>query len=300
MAPSSSELTIVILSFNTKDQTIHAVKSCLSLDIKPQVVVVDNHSVDGTVDALKEQFKNNKYLRVIARSVNDGFAAGNNVALREVYTPYVMLLNSDASFVEGSVMTTLLEYMEANSKVGMLTPKVVLANGHLDPAAHRGFPTPLNAIAYYLGLEKHHSWFGGYHQTWKNTDEIHEIDACSGAAMLMRTKAMREVGLMDEQFFMYGEDLDWCFRFKEKGWQIIYHPAVTVLHEKHSSGLKKTKRVEKSPETIAIQHRATSAFYDAMQLFYDKHYTKVYPAWLRGIVLLGVKLQKQKHIRSLK
>ncbi len=181
-----TQLTIIILSFNTKELTLRAVKSCLTNPYENlQVVVVDNHSSDGTVDALLVQEKHEQRLRILARDVNDGFARGNNVALREVKTPYAMLLNSDAYIDAASDLGILVSFMEDNPHVGLVTPHVVLASGSTDPASHRGFPTPWNAFTYYSGLEKltkHSRLFGGYHQTWKDVNEVHEVAACTGAA----------------------------------------------------------------------------------------------------------------------
>lgn len=290
-------LTIVILSFNTKEQTLHAVESCLAgayQDIK--VVVVDNNSNDGTQELLRKRFWKEMRVEIIGRDVNDGFAAGNNIALRKLNTPYVMLLNSDARLAEGGNLELLINYMEENPSVGVITPFVILPNGKLDPASHRGFPNPWNAFSYFSGLERFSKFlplFGGYHQTWKDLGSIHEIDACSGAAMLIRAKAMDQVGLLDEQFFMYGEDLDWCFRFKEAGWKIVFHPAVSVYHDKHTSGLKKTKVSGITAQTNEIQLNSRRAFYEAMRLFYNKHYKKRYPAWVRHTMFAGIELVRK-------
>lgn len=283
-------LEIIILSFNTKDDTLRAVRSALGLGQNVQVTVVDNNSHDGTVLSLKALAKQETRLKVIALQSNLGFAGGNNVALRESTAPFLMLLNSDAYFPSGETIEPLLGYMAKHDDVGVITPRVLL--GHtkrIDPASHRGFPTPWNSFCYYLGLEKlgilRRQW-GGYHQTWKNLKTIHDIDACTGAAMLIRREAMDEVGILDEQFFMYGEDLDWCYRFGEKGWKIVYDPDVTVIHDKHRSGLKNTDHKVKTK----------AAFYEAMKLFYHKHYAAKYPAWMRTLTFVGIDLMaKVKH-----
>ncbi len=290
------KLTVIILSFNTKTLTARAVKNCLEgqfSDLK--VVVVDNHGGDGTVAMLKERFGKDKRFELIAREVNDGFAAGNNVALARVNTPYCMLLNSDAYFDADSDINLALSYMDEHEDVGVVTPRVELRSGRLDPASHRGFPTPWNAFTYFSGLERvsHLSVFGGYHQSWKDLSSIHEVDAVSGAAMIVRTKAMKEVGYLDEQFFMYGEDLDWCYRFKEKGWKVVFFPGVLVHHDKHTSGIKKTSIEGLSAESSEIRLKSRRAFYEAMRLFYNKHYEKRYAPWVRHMMFAGIELVRK-------
>lgn len=279
-----STLTIIILNYNTKDLTLRAVQSCLDLTFPGiSIVVVDNASTDGSADALQKYVSHNTHVNVVELSENKGFAAGNNVALKDVDSEYVMLLNSDAYFPKETDIESALDFMDQYKDIGVLSPYVKLSNGKIDPASHRGFPTPGNAVAYFSGLEKitrslpgFNRVFGGYHQTWKDVARIHDIDACTGAAMILRKEAIEEVGLLDEQFFMYGEDLDWCFRFRETEWRIVFFPNLTVIHDKHSSGLK--KKASKS----------TDAFYEAMKLFYKKH--TLGPSWMENIVLLGIHL----------
>ncbi|MEP7166970.1 MAG: glycosyltransferase family 2 protein [Candidatus Woesebacteria bacterium] len=277
-----AKITIIILNFNTKDLTVRAIESCLSLSYPNiDVVVVDNASSDDSVSAFKSLQKKDTRLHVIASETNVGFAGGNNLALREVDSDYVMLLNSDAYFAAKSDLETALDFMDQYKDIGMLSPYVTLGSGKIDPACHRGFPSPWNAWSYFLGLEKYtrsipglNRLFGGYHQTWKNLNVIHDIDACTGAAMILRREAIEEIGLLDEQFFMYGEDLDWCFRLKEEEWRIVFFPHLHVIHDKHSSGLK--KKHEKSKD----------AFYEAMKLFYKKH--DLGPPWMENLVLVGI------------
>lgn len=273
-----AKLTIIILNYNTKDLTLRAIQSCLALSYRDiDIIVVDNASTDDSLQAINNIASKDSRVQVMVSETNSGFAAGNNIALRTCETPYVMLLNSDAYFPQGSDIETALDFMDQYKDVGVLSPHVLLSSGKIDPASHRGFPTPWNALCYFAGLESTRilpKLFGGYHQTWKDLLHIHDIDACTGAAMIMRREAIEEVGLLDEQFFMYGEDLDWCFRFRENEWRILFFPAVQVIHDKHSSGLK--KKHGKSKE----------AFYEAMRLFYKKH--DLGPAWMENLVLLGI------------
>jgi GT2 family glycosyltransferase len=275
-----SRLSVIILNYNTKELTQRSIQSVLDLAYKDiEVTVVDNASTDGSVEAFEKLGRKEHRLDVIPLRENNGFAAGNNVALRKIESDYVMLLNSDAYFPADADVETALDFLDTYKDIGVLTPLVKLSNGKLDPASHRGFPDPWNALCYFAGLEKTgflKRLFGGYHQTWKDLSIIHDVDACTGAAMIVRTEAMQEVGLLDEQFFMYGEDLDWCYRFKESEWRIIFFPALHVIHDKHSSGLKKG------------HSKTKDAFYDAMKLFYQKH--DLGPAWMEKLVLVGIHL----------
>lgn len=282
-----AKLTIVILNYNTKDLTLRAIQSCLDLKFKDlSIVVVDNASSDGSAMVFGALAKREPRLQLKIQNENSGFAIGNNVALRELDSAYVMLLNSDAYFAEHGDLESVLDFMDQYQDIGVLSPYVKLASGQIDPACHRGFPTPWRALTYFVGLEQAtkavpilNRVFAGYHQTWKNLREIHDIDACSGAAMIVRRNAIEEVGLLDEQFFMYGEDLDWCFRFKENEWRVIFFPKLQVIHDKHSSGLKKK------------HGKSREAFYEAMRLFYQKH--DLGPSWMENLVLAGIHFLSQ-------
>lgn len=291
-------LTIIILNYNTKELTLRAIQSCLALPYQDlRVIIVDNASTDGSGKEISDLEKREQRISFVQLPNNLGFAGGNNVALKEVTSEYVMLLNSDAYFPESADIESALDFMDQYSDVGMLSPYVQLSSGRLDPASHRGFPNPWNAVCYFAGLEKIgllKRLFGGYHQTWKDTQKIHDIDACTGAGMIIRRTAMEEVGLLDERFFMYGEDLDWCFRFKEYEWRIVFYPQLKVIHDKHSSGIKKMKgeREKVKGEEEEIRQRTKDAFYDAMKLFYQKH--DLGPAWMENLVLFGIHLLSKR------
>lgn len=283
------DLSIVIVSYNSQywlKKTLTSLKEeyITQTQKKIEVIVVDNHSSDETVKILKQQFR---WVTIIELEENIGFAAGNNVALRQVTSPYVMLLNSDVECTDQSNFDRLIDVMEQNPQIGIMTPKVVLTNQHLDLASHRGEPTPWASFTYFTGLEKlfpQVALVSGYHQLTKDLSTAHAIDACSGAAMLVRTSAMAKVGLLDERFFMYAEDLDWCKRFRDEGYQIWYEPSVTVIHHKNKSGISSSSR-----QTALKTKRL---FYDTMLQYYDKHYRDSYPGWVRSIIKMTVLLKK--------
>ncbi len=277
----NTALTIVILTYNSQfwlKKTLASLKEYYlrKTEVPVTVVVVDNHSSDGTVKMMHQQFR---WAQLIEMDDNLGYAVGNNVALKQVATPYAMLLNSDVEFTENSSLDPLLEYLDQHEEVAIMTPRVEFTDGQLDLASHRGEPTLWASFTYFSGLESlmpRTKRFGSYHQLYKPMTEPHEIDACSGAAMIIRTSAMKKVGYLDEQFFMYAEDLDWCKRFRETGYKIVFHPSVQVIHHKYKSGLLST-----SAQTA---HKTRGYFYDTMLQYYDKHYQSRYPKWVRTLV----------------
>jgi hypothetical protein len=219
------------------------------------------------------------WVTLLQQSENNGFAAGNNVALEKSSARYCMLLNSDVECTAKSNFDILVDFMDQKEQIGIITPRVQFSNGKLDPACHRGEPTISASFFYFSGLENFFPFskiFGAYHQTYKRLDTIHTIDACSGAAMIVRMSATKKIGFLDEQFFMYAEDLDWCKRFRDAGFLVVYHPSVVVIHHKYKSGIKGISK--------QIARKTRHHFYDTMLQYYDKHYAKEYPGFVRSLV----------------
>jgi len=275
------DLSIIILNFNGKVWLEKLLPSLQSnwlnqTSLQAEVVVVDNASTDDSVAFVEKQTD----VRLICSDRNGGFAYGNNLAISNNSAKYLMLLNSDTEFLpSASNLDVLVEYMDETPSAGIITPLLLLDNGKPDPACHRGEPTPWAAFTYFSGLERlfpKSRWFGQYHQTYKPLDTIHDIDACTGAALLVRNEAVLKVGLLDEQFFMYAEDIDWCKRFREAGYRVVFHPGVTILHHKYRSGL--------ANKDDKIKSDTRKWFYDTMLQYYDKHYKNKYPRWLRWLL----------------
>lgn len=286
MTPS---LTLIILNYNAQ-QWLHQTLTTLKFhyldhsNYQVQTIVVDSASSDDSVSMVRDAFP---WVKQINLKTNNGFAAGNNVALQQVQTEYVMLLNSDLEFTDQSNLDLLLQYMEQHHQVGMITPKLYLDDHSLDMAAHRGEPTPWASFTYFTKLERlFPKWklFAQYHQTYKDLNSIHEIDACSGAAMLIRTSALKKVGLLDERFFMYAEDLDWCHRFRDQGFKIVFYPKVVIIHHKNKSGRQSNQKL--------VATKTNEYFYDTMMQYYDKYYTHRYP-WVYKKVLQKI-INKKK------
>jgi len=284
------DLSIIILNYNGQfwlKKLLPTLKSNYLKKSKYQVevVVVDNDSSDNSVELVKKDFK---WVKLMESGRNGGFAFGNNVAIKDNKARYVMLLNSDTEFLkEGSNLDELIEYMDQNKKVAMISPRLELSDGNLDQASHRGEPTPWASLTYFTKLEKlfpKSKIFAQYHQGYKDLSEIHEIDACSGAAMIIRNSAIKKVGMLDERFFMYAEDLDWCKRFRDAGYKIIFYPKVKVIHHKYKSGIKSSNK-----KTASVTQKF---FYDTMLQYYDKHYKEQYPKFVRNLLRYFIFIKK--------
>ena len=284
-----TDLTLIILSFNTQfwlKKTLETLKE-FYLDktkFNVETIVVDNGSTDGSVEMLKKSIK---WAKLIETGENLGFAGGNNVALKKVSGRYAMLLNSDLEFLPESNLDILIEYMDKHSEAGVITPKIEFINGNIDPACHRGEPTLWASLTYFAKLEKYFpksEIFGQYHQYYKDLESHHSIDACSGATLMVRKSAMDKVGLLDERFFMYAEDIDWCKRFRDENYQVIYHPEVKIIHHKYKSGIKSSSK--------QIAKTTNRYFYDTMLQYYDKHFVDKYPKFIRTLIKYYINIKK--------
>jgi GT2 family glycosyltransferase len=214
--------------------------------------VVDNASDDGTPDVVAREFP---WVRLRRRRRNDGFAVANNEALRDVTAPYVLVLNPDTEVPHG-VVERLLERLRTEDRIGVIGCRLVQADGTFDHASKRSFPRPADAARYFLPGGRRASRYVAPHVDEHGTGPV---DAVNGAFMLVRRDAMDEVGLLDEDFWMYGEDLDWCRRFAECGWVVEYDGTVTAVHLKGaSSGRRRGPRLN--------WH-----FHRSMAVFYRKH-----------------------------
>jgi len=246
------------------------------------VCVVDNDSSDGSVNMVQRDFPQ---VQLIANNENVGYPAANNQGLchlgldnrvPEERPRFCLLLNPDTE-VPPDAFVKMIAYLEQNSKVGIVGPKLVMPDGQLDLACRRSFPTPNIAIYRMLGLSRlfpNSRRFSRYNMTYLDEDELAEVDSVVGAFMMVRTEAIDQVGLLDERFWMYGEDLDWAKRIKDAGWHVMYNPGVTVLHVKRASS-KQNKRAEVE-------------FYRAMLIFYYKHYQAQTPTVLHWAILIGL------------
>ena len=218
----------------------------------------------------------------IANPANLGFATASNQGLRRAHGRYLLLLNPDA-FVRPDTLPAMVAYLDANPSIGCSTARVELEDGRLDLACRRSFPTPARSLYRMTMLSKlfpRSRRFGQYNLTYLDEWQEAEIDSPCGAFMLVRREVLREVGPLDERFFLYGEDLDWALRIKRAGWRITYNPAVTVEHRKRASSRR---------------HRAPSSghFHEAMRIFYRKHYAASRPWLVNRLMLAAIDLRER-------
>lgn len=283
-----TDLGIVILNYNTRDLLRDCLNSLAQTQgvvathsVAYEVVVVDNASLDDSVGMMRAEFPQ---IHLIASDKNGGYAYGNNLALREFLARSappraVMLLNTD-TLVPPGALRGMMDFLDAHPEAGVVGPKLMRAGGSLDLACRRSFPTPEISFYRMLGLSQlfpRSPRFGRYNLTYLDENVTAEVDSVVGACMLLRTEALQQAGLLDETFFMYGEDLDLALRIKQHGWKVYYYPGVQVLHYKRESSKK--------------SRRAQIEFYRAMYIFYNKHYRRTTPFWLHWAVMLGIALK---------
>jgi GT2 family glycosyltransferase len=219
-----------------------------------RVTVVDSGSPDATPGMVAREFPS---VRLIRRD-NIGFSAANNVVLREDEAGAVLLLNPDTEVYAGTLDAALAR-LRSDPEIGMVGVKLVTESGELDHACKRSFPTPLSALAHFTGIgrgEDSGESLSQYRATHLGDDEPGEVDAVNGAFMLCRAAAVREVGLLDEGYWLYMEDLDWCHRFWDAGWKVFYEPAGVALHVKGGSSASR-----RAPKQEIAFHRGMGRFY---------------------------------------
>ncbi len=281
------KVSVIIVNFNTKAILLDCVKNLQKSYYKNlEIIVVDNGSADGSYEALKEKFPEVKAIK----SENIGLAAGSNLGYKNSTGDYLLYLGSDA-FPEENAITGLIDYFEANNDIGVATCKLVLRDNTIDMDAHRGFPTPWAAMTHFSKLNRifpKSRVFNQYFLGWKNMDVPHEIDLCISHFMMIPRKVLEKVGLWDENFFVFGEDVDMCYRIKLAGYKIMYLPEWKTIHYKGVSvGIRKESQ-DLSNSTKETRLKMSKERTTAMKLFYKKHYSKKYPSFITGFVLFGI------------
>ncbi len=287
------KLSIIILNYNTKELTIRCLASIADIGKRSdcEVFVVDNASQDDSVSAIKTLIP---WAKIIENKQNLGFARANNQAIKLAKGEFILLLNSDTENTAGAIEKTL-EFIENHKEIDVVTCRVELESGKIDPACHRGFPTPWASFCYFTKLDRifpKSKLFGQYHLTYKPLSQSHEIDSPSGCFYLVRRSIIEKVGLLDEDYFFYGEDVDWSYRIKKNGGKIYYYPYAKVIHHKGiSSGIKKeTQQKTKASKDTKI--KSINYFYDAMKTFYIKHYQKKYPFFISWLIFSAIAIKK--------
>jgi N-acetylglucosaminyl-diphospho-decaprenol L-rhamnosyltransferase len=281
------DLAVVILNFNT----CALLRDCL-LSVQPErhslrlcVYVVDNASTDGSAEMVRREFPQ---VQLIANAANVGYSAGNNIALRALgfdrqppaplatLPRYALLLNPDTVVPPGA-LEAMVRFMDERPTVGVAGPRVRRPDGSLDRACRRSFPTPQVSFYRMTGLSRlfpHSRRFNAYNLEYLPEDAVHPVDSVVGAYMQVRGAAIAQAGLLDESFFMYGEDLDWARRIKDAGWEVWYNGRVEILHVKEAASRQSA--------------RSRIDFYEAMWLFYRKHYRDETNWLLDKTIVLGI------------
>ena len=289
------DLGIVIVNWNTRDLLRDCLRSLEASDpsVTRRVIVVDNASADGSAGMVRKEFQ---AVEVIDNPINGGFSQANNLGLRALgfdgglgagsggsgtskVPRYALLLNPD-TVVPVDGLRQMIERMDSDAQIGVAGPRLVMLNGKLDLACRRSFPTPEVMFWRVTGLSKlfpKSRLFGRYNMTYLDEHVETEVDCVVGAFMLVRREAIWKAGLLDEAFWMYGEDIDWAYRIKQAGWTVLYYPRVSVLHVKRAAS-------RQNP-------RAQVEFQRASLIFYRKHYAAKTPLPLHLAVLAGLLLQ---------
>ena len=256
------KLSIIIVNYNVEfflEQCLLSVQKALK-NVSGEIIVVDNNSVDGSVNMIKRQFPD---VVLIENKENTGFSRANNQGIKLAKGEYVLLLNPD-TVVEEDTFSKVLKFMDEHPDAGGLGVKMVDGKGRFLPESKRGLPTPAAAFYKIFGISRlfpKSKRFGKYHLGYLSENETHEIEILSGAFMLMRKKTLDEVGLLDETFFMYGEDIDLSYRIIKGGWKNYYFPHTKIIHYKGES-------TKKSSVNYVF------VFYNAMIIFAEKHFSK--------------------------
>ena len=255
------DLSILIVNYRTYELTKQTINSVLETvnNISYEIIVVDNNSCDGSLEQLIKDFQTSSFIKFIKNTNNDGFAVANNIAFKKSEGDYVLLLNSDV-IVNRETINESLNYIKTHENIGILGCKVVLPDGSLDKACRRSFPTFKVSFYRMSGLSKlfpNSPRFNQYNLSYLDEDDMYPVDCVVGAFMLIDSKIMKRVGGLDESYFMYGEDIDLCYKVKKLGFDVFYYGKYSIIHYKGASGKNK---------------RLLFEFYNSMEIFYDKHY----------------------------
>jgi len=254
------DVSVIIVNYNVRDflhQSLLSIQKALK-GIHSEIFVIDNASDDGSAEMVRRRFPR---VQLIANNANLGFAKANNIALKKARGKFLLLINPD-TIVQEDTIRVMVEFLQNHPEVGLAGCKILNPDGSFQPACRRGFPTPWVAFAKIFGLSRifpKTKLFGKYNLTYLSTEETYPVDAVSGSFMMVRKEIFEQVGGLDESYFMYGEDLDWCYRIRQAGWRIFYVHSTQIIHYKGES----TRR--SSLDEIRT-------FYDAMHLFVEKHF----------------------------
>lgn len=299
------DLSIVVVTYNGREvalQTLGSFQRAITADPahRYEIIVVDNASQDGVAEAVAQLNETCACLRLIRNDENLGFSKANNIGFELSSGRYLLFSNPDIEVDDGT-LPALLHEMEAHPEVGACTPFLELVQtGEIDWGAHRGFPTPWASFTYMSGLARLFSFsrwlsriFGRYHLLDRDLARAHPVDAIRGGFFLVRRAVFLEAGRWDEDYFMYGEDLDLSYEIKQLGHAIMFYPQARALHYHGlTTGLKAHSQELASVDAEA-RRKAYASFYDTMKIFYDKHYRDRYGPLVRWLIFAAIDVRKK-------
>jgi len=300
-------LSVIILNYNSDNYLYKCLKSLddSQTNYYFETIVVDNNSSDNSIEVSKQV--NIPGIKYLLLSDNKGFASGNNqgVKISNPNSKYVLFLNPDTT-VEKNTIDKIIDYMESNTNVDASTCYIKFAKTQsMQPECHRGFPTPGNAFWHFFGfgipkLFPKSKALNGYFQSYQNMKVPHQIDACVGAFLLVKRKVGQDIGWWNEKYFFYGEDLDFCYKLKEKSYKLFFYPDCQITHfQGISSGiLSHSTKMSKANKGTKI--KAAMASTDAMLIFYKENLINKYPKIIYLFVLAGVNFLKIKRLLKVK
>jgi GT2 family glycosyltransferase len=274
------DVSISITNYNTKEILVECINSIKETvrDHSVELIVVDDASNDGSAALILNKYPE---IKLIRNNANLGYVRSNNAGMKASNGRYVMSLNADTKVLVRSI-DALIDFMDKTSDAGAVGPKLLNGDGSIQMQCRRGFPTPSNSIFYFLGLSRlfpGSKTFGAYLLTYLDDASTSEVDSLCGAAMMVRREVIEKVGLMDESYYMYGDDIDWCYRIKRAGWKVYYLPEAEIVHFGGRGGSR-----FKSYRNIFEFHRA-------MAVFYRKHYSRGSLFIMNWLVYAGIWLK---------
>lgn len=264
------DLSIIIVNYNVKEflqNLIHSIEKA-SLNLTTEIIIIDNASDDGSVEFIREKFPQ---INLIANKTNLGFGKANNIGLKQAKGKYILLINPDTIVAEDT-FEKMIQFFESNDNVGLAGCKILNPDGTLQLACRRSFPGPWTSFTKVTGLSTlfpKSKIFARYNLTYLDENQTYEVDAISGSFMMMKREVYEKVGGFDEQFFMYGEDLDLCYRIQKAGYKVFYVHSTQIIHYKGESAKRSS-------------FDETKVFYNAMHLFVKKHLSS---SFLVGLIL---------------
>ena len=270
------DLSIIIVNFKSKDYTDACIKSIYenTNSISFEIIVVDNNSDDGCIDMLKEKHPK---VKTFQNKDNTGFSRANNIGIRLSSGKVILLLNPD-TIIHDKALEKMAGFMTNNADIGVAGCRVENPDGTLQRACRRSIPTPMIAFFRLTGLSRFFpksKIIAKYNLSYIRENKQIEVDAVSGAFMMFRSEVLEDIGGLDEAYFMYAEDIDFCYRAKRKGWKVMYYPGARITHFKGQSSKH-------------LSMKATKAFYDSMAIFFEKNLARKTFFPFRVFIYLGI------------